>query len=127
MELLISSNVARYVEFKCVTRVLTWVEGSGEAPGRLLDVPCSRSDVFTTDVIDLVEKRLLMKFLEFCHTYEQNRDQWAGEFLFLLQALYEPSSSSSSFRPRGTLGQLRVPSVEGDSPVSRKRGVMTCL
>ncbi|KAK8731812.1 hypothetical protein OTU49_007276 [Cherax quadricarinatus] len=74
VELLISSNVARYAEFKCITRVLTWV-ASREGEGNLLVVPCTRSDVFTADTISLIEKRLLMKFLEFCHSYEENPEQ----------------------------------------------------
>ncbi|RXG58160.1 Rab proteins geranylgeranyltransferase component A 2, partial [Armadillidium vulgare] len=80
VELLISSNVARYVEFKCITRVLTWVDeqnGGNRSGGKLVVVPCSRSDVFTTDVISLVEKRLLMKFLEFCYLHEKNKEEWA--------------------------------------------------
>nr|XP_045584884.1 rab proteins geranylgeranyltransferase component A 1-like isoform X1 [Procambarus clarkii] len=74
VELLISSNVARYAEFKCITRVLTWVATEGDK-GNLLVVPCSRSDVFTTDTVTLVEKRLLMKFLEFCHSYDEHPEQ----------------------------------------------------
>ncbi|KAK3857778.1 hypothetical protein Pcinc_035987, partial [Petrolisthes cinctipes] len=93
VELLISSNVARYTEFKCITRVLTWMmttagKGECENDGGLLAVPCSRSDVFTTSAISLVEKRLLMKFLQFCSSYEKHQDQLEefqertfGEFL----------------------------------------------
>ncbi|KAK4293747.1 hypothetical protein Pmani_033582 [Petrolisthes manimaculis] len=90
VELLISSNVARYTEFKCITRVLTWMmTGKGECEdGGLLAVPCSRSDVFTTSAITLVEKRLLMKFLQFCSSYEKHQEQLEefqertfGEFL----------------------------------------------
>ncbi|KAK8401360.1 hypothetical protein O3P69_002847 [Scylla paramamosain] len=72
VELLISSNIARYVEFKCISRVLTWLGGD---EGNLLVVPCSRSDVFTTSAVTLVEKRLLMKFLEFCHQYDRHPEQ----------------------------------------------------
>lgn len=72
VELLISSNIARYVEFKCISRVLTWREGDRD---NLLVVPCSRSDVFTTSAVSLVEKRLLMKFLEFCHEFDQHLEQ----------------------------------------------------
>lgn len=57
VELLISSNISRYTEFKAVTRVLTRLEGRLEA------VPSSRSDVFNTKHISVVEKRILMKFL----------------------------------------------------------------
>ncbi|CAH0392848.1 unnamed protein product [Bemisia tabaci] len=46
VELLISSNIGRYTEFRSVTRVLTWINN------RLQPVPCSRADVFaTTDAL----------------------------------------------------------------------------
>ncbi|KAG7163905.1 Rab proteins geranylgeranyltransferase component A-like [Homarus americanus] len=64
----------KYAEFKCITRVLTWLVNGGDE-GSLLVVPCSRSDVFTTSSVSLVEKRLLMKFLEFCHSYDQQPEQ----------------------------------------------------
>ena len=60
VELLISSNISRYTEFKSVTRVLTSIDG------RLEQVPSSRSDVFNTKQISVVEKRILMKFLTAC-------------------------------------------------------------
>ena len=44
-------------------------------------VPCSRSDVFTTDSLSLIEKRLLMKLLEFCHSYDKNPEQVEGEVM----------------------------------------------
>ena len=61
VELLISSNVSRYTEFKSVSRVLTLIEGS------LVHVPSSRADVFQTRAVSVVEKRILMKFLTLCH------------------------------------------------------------
>jgi len=60
VELLISSNISRYTEFKAVTRVLTMLNGGLE------QVPSSRADVFNTKHISVVEKRILMKFLTWC-------------------------------------------------------------
>ncbi|XP_034245153.1 rab proteins geranylgeranyltransferase component A 1 [Thrips palmi] len=60
VELLISSNIARYTEFHAVTRVLTWLDGELNA------VPCSRADVFATRHVSVVEKRMLMKLLTGC-------------------------------------------------------------
>ncbi|XP_039295331.1 rab proteins geranylgeranyltransferase component A 1 [Nilaparvata lugens] len=60
VELLISSNIARYAEFRSVTRVLTYL---GD---RLEPVPCSRADVFNTKNVSVVEKRMLMKLLTLC-------------------------------------------------------------
>jgi len=82
VELLISSNISRYTEFKSVTRVLTSIDG------RLEQVPSSRSDVFNTKQISVVEKRILMKFLtarmqetEEAATDPDATDKTFGEFL----------------------------------------------
>ncbi|XP_077983640.1 rab proteins geranylgeranyltransferase component A 2-like isoform X2 [Glandiceps talaboti] len=66
VELLISSNISRYAEFKCVTRILTHLNGKIE------QVPCSRSDVFSSKYVSMLEKRMLMKFIEFCLAYEKH-------------------------------------------------------
>ncbi|KAJ8922725.1 hypothetical protein NQ315_007760 [Exocentrus adspersus] len=57
VELLISSNIARYSEYRSVSRVLTWLNGQLEV------VPCSRSDVFANNKVSVIEKRMLMKLL----------------------------------------------------------------
>jgi len=66
VELLISSNISRYTEFKSVSRVLTLLNG------QLEHVPSSRADVFGTKHVSVVEKRILMKFLTFCLHYESD-------------------------------------------------------
>jgi len=82
VELLISSNISRYVEFKACSRVLT-VKG-----GKLEHVPSSRADVFATKHVSVVEKRILMKFITFCvdyqshpQIYEKFKDKTYLEFL----------------------------------------------
>ncbi|CAL8268620.1 unnamed protein product [Merluccius merluccius] len=60
IDLLIKSNVSRYAEFKNVTRILTCRHGNIE------QVPCSRSDVFSSRLLSVVEKRMLMRFLTSC-------------------------------------------------------------
>ncbi|GAB6033235.1 hypothetical protein CHUAL_012838 [Chamberlinius hualienensis] len=72
VELLISSNIARYAEFKSVTRVLTYLDG------KLEQVPCSRADVFSTKNVSIVEKRMLMKLLTFCLNYETQSEEYEG-------------------------------------------------
>ncbi|KAJ8982352.1 hypothetical protein NQ317_013103 [Molorchus minor] len=57
VELLISSNIARYSEYRSISRVLTWLDN------QLQVVPCSRSDVFTNSKVSVIEKRMLMKLL----------------------------------------------------------------
>jgi len=78
VELLIASNISRYTEFKSVTRVLTMLEG------KLEQVPSSRSDVFNTRHISVVEKRVLMKFLTQCmqeDESEQDQGKTFGDYL----------------------------------------------
>ena len=78
VELLISSNISRYTEFKSVTRVMTMLDGNME------QVPSSRSDVFNTKKISVVEKRILMKFLTQCMQEEDiniDPDKTFAEYL----------------------------------------------
>lgn len=72
VELLISSNIARYAEFKALTRILTMHNGN------LQQVPCSRADVFSCKNVTVLEKRMLMKFLTFCKEFEQHPDEYRG-------------------------------------------------
>lgn len=73
VELLISSNICRYAEFRAVDRVATiW-------NGRIMTVPCSRSDVFTSRDVNVVEKRLLMKFLQSCANWETEGGEHEGQ------------------------------------------------
>lgn len=84
VELLISSNIARYAEFKALTRILTMHKGN------LQQVPCSRADVFSCKNVTVVEKRMLMKFLTFCKEFEQHPEEYRGfegrPFLEFLQS-----------------------------------------
>lgn len=72
VELLISSNIARYAEFKAISRILTHYDGM------LRQVPCSRADVFGCKEVQLVEKRMLMKFLTFCLEYQKHPEEYRG-------------------------------------------------
>lgn len=72
VEALISANISHYAEFKVITRILTYIDG------RVEEVPCSRADVFSSNAISVVEKRMLMKFLTFCLDFEQQQDQFEG-------------------------------------------------
>ena len=44
----------------------------------LVLVPCSRSDVFNSKEITMIEKRLLMKILSMCMAYEKNPQEMKG-------------------------------------------------
>ncbi|XP_058789210.1 rab proteins geranylgeranyltransferase component A 1 [Phymastichus coffea] len=60
VELLISSNIARYAEFRAVSRVATYMDD------KLVQVPCSRADVFANKTVSVIEKRMLMQLLTSC-------------------------------------------------------------
>ncbi|XP_052815903.1 rab proteins geranylgeranyltransferase component A 2-like isoform X2 [Mya arenaria] len=69
VELLIQSDIAKYCEFKTITQILTVTQGKVEK------VPCSRADVFSSKSVSMLEKRMLMKFIQFCLEYENNVEQ----------------------------------------------------
>ncbi|XP_020848585.1 rab proteins geranylgeranyltransferase component A 1-like [Phascolarctos cinereus] len=92
IDLLIKSNVSRYAEFKNVTRILGYQEGS------VLQVPCSRTDVFNSKKLTMVEKRMLMKFLTFCLDYEQHPDEYKA---------YEESTFSEYLKTQKLTPSLR--------------------
>ncbi|GFS18679.1 rab proteins geranylgeranyltransferase component A 2-like [Elysia marginata] len=73
IELLIRSDVARYCEFRTVSRVLTLLKNKLEL------VPCSRADVFGSKIVSLIEKRLMMKFLQFAADFENHAEEYEGE------------------------------------------------
>ncbi|CAG0919803.1 unnamed protein product [Notodromas monacha] len=68
VEMLIHSNVSRYLEFKCITRILTKKDGD------LVVVPCSRADVFASRGVSVIEKRMLMKLMHFVSEAQKNPD-----------------------------------------------------
>ncbi|KAI4785345.1 hypothetical protein KUCAC02_037822, partial [Chaenocephalus aceratus] len=72
VDLLIKSNVSRYAEFKNVTRILTYRQG------RVEQVPCSRSDVFASRQLSVVEKRKLMRFLTSCSEETEEQRAYNG-------------------------------------------------
>ncbi|KAK5858092.1 hypothetical protein PBY51_002261 [Eleginops maclovinus] len=72
VDLLIKSNVSRYAEFKNVTRILTFRNG------RVEQVPCSRSDVFASRQLSVVEKRKLMRFLTSCAEETEEQRAYNG-------------------------------------------------
>lgn len=82
VKLLISSNICRYAEFRAVDRVATLLNGE------IRTVPCSRSDVFVTSEVNVVEKRIMMKLIETCmelkegqEEFEANREKTFQEYL----------------------------------------------
>lgn len=68
VDLLISSNICRYTEFRAVDKVLTVLNG------QLDIVPGSRADIFTKKNVSIIEKRLLMKFMTQCVEFDKTSD-----------------------------------------------------
>lgn len=78
VDLLISSNICRYTEFRAADKVLTVLKN-----GQLDVVPGSRADIFTKKNVSIVEKRLLMKFITQCVEYKkENKDNTGKEETF---------------------------------------------
>ena len=48
------------------------------AAASLLQVPCSRSDVFSSKTVTMLEKRKMMKFLTFCADFQNHPDDYQG-------------------------------------------------
>ncbi len=60
IELLISSDVSKYCEFRMVNQILTRRDD-----GKIEKVPTSRSEVFKSQM-SVIEKRLMMQFVQSC-------------------------------------------------------------
>ena len=45
---------------------------------RSLQVPSSRSEVFSTSSVNIIDKRMLMKFLTFALEFEKHEDEFKG-------------------------------------------------
>ena len=43
-----------------------------------LQVPCSRSDVFSSKAVSMIEKRMLMKLLTFAIEYDKHPEEYQG-------------------------------------------------
>ncbi|KAK5809624.1 GDP dissociation inhibitor-domain-containing protein [Linnemannia elongata] len=70
--LLISSGIGKYLEFKLLERTAVY-----EAlTDKVEMMPTSKEDVFVSKALSLKEKRLLMKFLQFAVDYENQTEVW---------------------------------------------------
>ena len=66
VDALVKSGVNNYVEFKSVDSL--HIARCGSTPGTLniQPVPCTKSDVFKSTALSMMDKRKLMKFIRFC-------------------------------------------------------------
>ncbi|CAH0515773.1 unnamed protein product [Peronospora belbahrii] len=78
VETLIASGVGRYLEFAAIERTYVHFQPSVSGTQQLekdlkldtvWEVPCSKKDVFQSKLLNTVEKRQLMKFLQFVADY----------------------------------------------------------
>ncbi|KAE8896050.1 hypothetical protein PF005_g1572 [Phytophthora fragariae] len=77
VEILITSGVGRYLEFAAIERTYVHFQpavsgaktGETAEPDTVWEVPCSKKDVFQSKLLGMVEKRQLMKFLQFVADY----------------------------------------------------------
>lgn len=65
VDALIEADVAKYLTFQTMSETMTLYR-KGEEDVEALSVPCSKSEVFKSKKLRVVEKRQLMKFLQFC-------------------------------------------------------------
>lgn len=67
VEHLISSQVAKYLEFNNVNENFFYSpSGDGELANSMVKIPFSKSDIFTSTVLSFKEKRQLVKTIEMC-------------------------------------------------------------
>ena len=71
IELLINANICHYADFRTAERILTLKDDD------VIQVPCSRADVFNSEIVTVIEKRFLMKFLSFCLTFDDKPSEYS--------------------------------------------------
>ncbi|CAJ0930019.1 unnamed protein product, partial [Mesorhabditis belari] len=71
VQTLCDSEVSKYAEFKCVNRLLCFCDGDK----KICRVPYNRSEIFETDQLSFVDKRRIMKFMQFCLEWSKNQDE----------------------------------------------------
>ena len=57
---MLDSGVAEYFEFKCVDIIAILNEG------KWMEIPLSKAEIFKSEILSLIEKRRLVKFIEQC-------------------------------------------------------------
>lgn len=67
VKLLISSGIGRYLEFKYVNAIFCYLNNSFQK------VPCGKGEIFSNKFISLPEKTFLMKFINYCLDFENDK------------------------------------------------------
>ncbi|KAJ6252315.1 rab protein geranylgeranyltransferase component a [Anaeramoeba flamelloides] len=66
LKIIATSNLTHYIDFQLLGSIQLLHEGKLQA------LPCSRSEIFKTKSLELIEKRFLMKFITHCTKYSTN-------------------------------------------------------
>jgi len=98
IQLLIQSNVSRYLEFSCIKKLMSTLPAPNDTV--IESIPLCRSDIFTTKTISLIEKRKLMKFIEFVLQPNNGAPALVHE--------YEPQPYSPSTSKAGTQSESKT-------------------
>lgn len=75
VDVLAESGVARYLEFQVCDGCFFLPPGSGSPQ----PVPHSKNQVFTSADLSMLEKRQLMRFLQFASDFANNHDAWTND------------------------------------------------
>jgi RAB protein geranylgeranyltransferase component A len=66
---LINSDVGRYLEFKAIENLYLIKSLKENEQTNILKVPCTKGEVFNSKFLSSIEKRILMKFLQFAYDW----------------------------------------------------------
>lgn len=117
VKLLISSNICRYVEFRSVDRVATLLNNE------IRTVPCSRSDVFVTSEVNVVEKRIMMKLIETCMELKEGQEEFEAHkgktFREFLAAKRAPAKVQHYIIQALSMSTEETPFAEGVASLNR--------
>lgn len=73
VDVLVQSNICRYLEFKNCTRILSSKQGCDRL--KWVQVPSTRDAVFASEDLSLLQKRKFMKFVEKCKLMSETREE----------------------------------------------------
>lgn len=76
VDLLVNSNICRYLEFKNCTRLLVITPKEDDTGFTSIQVPCSRESIFNDSSLSLIQKRKLMKFIDYCMSIKNKQKEW---------------------------------------------------
>lgn len=121
VEILIKSQVSKYVEFLNVNNILIYIDDAIER------VPCSKSDVFSSKSVNVVDKRLLMKVLTSIQSYTEEspffQEYEDKTFLDYLKANL-PEKFANFILYSIAAGDQTTPCLEG---VQKAKKFLSCL